>query len=62
MIETTSAGAAYLAALGVGLFDDVNDIKKIWKIDRTFRAKLDDSGREVRLARWALAVKRAMVK
>lgn len=59
MIETTSAGAAYLAALGVGIFSSVEDIRRIWKFDRTYRPKLDDAAREERLKRWRLAVSRA---
>ena len=59
IIETTSAGAAYLAALGVGLFTDLNDIKKIWKIDRTYRPKIDSQARAERLKFWKQAVNRA---
>lgn len=59
MLETTSAGAAYLAALGAGLFSSLDDIKRIWKIDRTYKAKINESDRSERLARWRLAVRRA---
>ncbi len=61
MIATTSAGAAYLAALGAGIFTDLSDIKKIWKIDKTFRPKLKPAARDERLARWSKAIERAMV-
>lgn len=59
MIGTTSAGAAYLAGLGAGVFSDLDEIKKIWKVDKTFRPKINNDAREERLERWALAVKRA---
>jgi glycerol kinase len=59
MIETTSAGAAYLAGLGAGIFGGLDEIKRIWKIDRTYRPKIDDRAREERLTRWQLAVRRA---
>lgn len=59
MIETTSMGAAYLAGLGAGVFTSLDDIKKIWKVDRSYRAKISDGEREARLARWRLAVSRA---
>lgn len=62
MITTTSAGAAYLAALGAGVFSDLDDIKKIWKIDKTFKPKISAIAREERLARWSLAVKRATLE
>lgn len=59
VIETTSAGAAYLAGLGAGLFSSVEDIRRIWKFDRTYRPKIDEAAREERLARWRVAVNRA---
>ena len=59
MIETTSAGAAYLAALGAGLFSSPAEIKRVWKVDRAYRPKIDDSARAERLARWKTAVRRA---
>ncbi len=60
VIETTSAGAAYLAGLGCGMFSSVDEIKKIWKIDRTYRSKVTASERNERLQRWKVAVKRAL--
>lgn len=59
MIATTSAGAAYLAGLGAGVFSDLDEVKKIWKVDKTFRPKISREEREKRLEHWALAVKRA---
>ncbi|RYZ68469.1 MAG: glycerol kinase, partial [Proteobacteria bacterium] len=59
MIGTTSAGAAYLAGLGAGVFSDLGEIKKIWKVEKTFRPKIKNDEREERLERWTLAVKRA---
>lgn len=61
MIATTSAGAAYLAALGAGIFTDLSDIKKIWKIDKTFKPKMKASARTERLEHWSSAVKRALI-
>lgn len=58
MIETTSAGAAYLAALGAGIFTSTDEIKKIWKTDKTFKPKMSSGDREARLARWSKAVAR----
>ena len=59
MIETTSAGAAYLAGLGAGLFGSKEEIKRVWKVDRTYRPKISDDERAARLVRWQAAVKRA---
>ena len=62
MIETTSAGAAYLAGLGAGVFSDLAEIKKIWKTDRTFKSKMSQPLRAERLERWSRAVSRATLK
>jgi glycerol kinase len=62
MIETTSAGAAYLAALGAGMFSSVDEIKRIWKIDRNYKPKADEAERAERLQRWRLAVARARLQ
>ena len=34
--ETTALGATFLAGLAVGFWKDLDDIKKRWKVDRTF--------------------------
>lgn len=59
LIETTSAGAAYFAALGAGLVGSVSEIKKIWKVDRVYRPKLNETERDERLLQWQKAVSRA---
>lgn len=59
MIETTVAGAAYLAGLGVGLWRDLGEIKKVWRIEKLFQSNMPSSIRAARLQRWARAVERA---
>lgn len=58
LIESTSLGAAYLAGIGVGLWADQNEIKKIWKIDRSFESKLSAKARNARLDSWHKAIKK----
>ncbi len=60
MIATTSAGAAYLAMLGAGIFSELSEIRRVWKVDKTFVSKIGSAEREERLERWAVAVSRAM--
>src|SRR5690606_6249194 len=36
--ETTALGAAYLAGLAVGLWENTDDIQNQWQVDRTFDA------------------------
>ena len=62
MIATTSAGAAYLSLLGAGVFSDLKDIKKVWKIDKTFKPKMEGLDRKARLDHWSDAVKRATLR
>lgn len=59
-VETTSLGAAYLAGLATGFWESVDDIRKNWKIDKTFRPSMSESGRKRRLDGWNDAVKRTM--
>ena len=61
MIETTSAGAAYLAGLGVGLWSDLSQIKKVWEIDKSFFAEIKPVERDLRRSHWNSAVRRAML-
>lgn len=59
MLETTSAGAAYLAGLGVGFWNDLKDIHRVWKMDREFRSTMGPSARKNRIANWHKAIARS---
>ncbi|MFZ5608647.1 MAG: glycerol kinase GlpK [Pseudomonadota bacterium] len=54
--ETTALGAAMLAALGIGLFKNLEDIAKTWRLERGFTPALDEAARATRLAGWRHAV------
>lgn len=56
-IETTALGAAYLAGLAVGYWQGKEDIKKNWKIDRTFLSSIEDEKRNALVKGWNRAVK-----
>lgn len=58
-IETTSLGAAYLAGLATGYWQDQKDIRNNWQIDRVFAPQMSASDREAKLAGWQEAVKRS---
>lgn len=60
MIETTVAGAAFLAGLGVGLWPDFAAIEKVWQSERTFQPQLNKKLRTVRLQSWHTAIQRAL--
>lgn len=61
-IESTSMGAAFLAGLGVGVWSDLNAIRKIWQLDKKFEAKMGEKLKRERMQRWHLAVERARLK
>lgn len=54
--ETTAMGAAYLAGLAVGYWNNIEEIQQQWKIDRTFRP-LQDNDPKALIKGWHKAVK-----
>ena len=59
MLETTALGAAFLAGLGVGLWQDQEDIRRAWKMDREFSAQMDQEERTRRRQLWREVVAKA---
>ena len=58
--ETTALGAAYLAGLAVGYWDDIKDIRKQWQVDKQFEPEMD-AGKVAELTKgWKRAVKAAI--
>lgn len=58
--ETTALGAAYLAGLAVGVWNDKEDLVKNWKLDARFDAAMEEEKRSKLYKGWQKAVKRAM--
>lgn len=58
-IETTSIGAAYLAGLGVGFWNSLDEIKRIWMVDQEFKSQMSHQARKLRIESWQRAVKKA---
>jgi glycerol kinase len=56
VIETTSAGAAFMAGLGVGLWKDLASVRRVWVKDREFEPSLTSPQRVRRLLEWRQAV------
>ena len=59
-IETTALGAALLAGLAVGCYASLDEIKDIWRADRTFTAAITAEEREERKQGWSRAVSRTL--
>jgi len=58
--ETTALGAAYLAGLAVGFWQDVADIEQNWALDREFSPAMEPQESEQLYGRWKQAVKRSL--
>ena len=58
VIETTALGAALMAGLAVGVWKDMDDIRRVWKMDLSLAPQMDDATREKMLAGWHKAVER----
>lgn len=41
--ETTALGAAYAAGLAVGYWDNLEDLRQNWQIDKTYEPKMDEA-------------------
>ena len=57
--ETTALGAAYLAGLAVGFWQDLDDVRRHWNIDKIYTPKMEPERREKLLAGWKRAVEAA---
>ncbi len=61
VIETTVAGACYLAGLGVGLWSGQRDIRAIWAAEREFAVGMSARARRERLTSWNDALRRTLL-
>ena len=57
--EATAWGAAFLAGLGAGLYDSLEDGRRLWAQDRAFAPALTAEAREADRTGWREAVERA---
>ena len=58
-VETTARGAAILAALGAGIFPDLESVSSLWGVDREFSVHMDEEKRAALLEGYAKAVRLA---
>ena len=59
MVETTAFGAAFLAGLAAGVWNDIGDITAIRESDRIFEAQMEAEKAEKLHKTWLRAVERA---
>ena len=60
MVETTAFGAAFLAGLAVGVWNDMDDITKIRRSDRVFNPIMDEEKAKAQHDAWLRAVDRSL--
>jgi glycerol kinase len=56
--ETTALGAAFLAGLGAGVWDETG-LADLWKLDREFEPRMSRDQAESLQSRWRQAVDRS---
>ena len=58
-VESTALGAAYLAAIGVGLYRDESDVLHYWQSEKIFTPAMSEVERAKRQRGWTKAVEKA---
>jgi glycerol kinase len=56
--ETTALGAAYASGLAVGFWDNLDDLRSNWLMDKTWESKMDAATRDELHSGWLKAVER----
>jgi glycerol kinase len=56
--ETTALGASYAAGLAVGFWNSLDDLRKNWKVDKTWKPAMDETKRDGLFKGWLKAVQR----
>ncbi len=57
-VETTAMGAAMLAGIAVGVWDDLEELGNLWKAQTAFYPSMEQAKKEKLLSRWHKAVER----
>eukprot|EP00540_Astrosyne_radiata_P006855 CAMPEP_0116853052 /NCGR_PEP_ID=MMETSP0418-20121206/17671_1 /TAXON_ID=1158023 /ORGANISM="Astrosyne radiata, Strain 13vi08-1A" /LENGTH=777 /DNA_ID=CAMNT_0004485357 /DNA_START=1 /DNA_END=2334 /DNA_ORIENTATION=+ len=60
VMETTSMGAAFAAGLAVGVWNDLEEIRALWKADERFSPSMDESDRERNWKGWKKAISKSL--
>lgn len=57
--ETTALGAAYLAGLAVGFWQNINEVQAYWEKEKTFDPYMKEEVRTLLQSNWKRAIKAA---
>jgi glycerol kinase len=61
-VETTALGAVFAAGLGAGIWNDLSEIEKTWKIDREFSPQMNPTVRGAEISRWKGAISKVLLR
>ena len=59
--ETTALGAAYLAGLAVGFWENISELQRYWQTDKVFSPQMPEKKKVAMQSGWQKAVKSAMM-
>ena len=59
LLESTAWGAAAMAGLKIGIFDNLQQISESWQLDRSFEPNMSSDQRSFHLEQWNSALQRA---
>jgi glycerol kinase len=57
IVETTALGAAYLAGLAVGFWENIEELRTKWNVDKVFTPNITAAFREQQISGWKRAIK-----
>lgn len=60
--ETTALGAAYLAGLGVGIYQSTDELQALWQKDRIFEPEITPQQAQAQMQQWQHAIKQTTVR
>ena len=60
VFETTALGAAYLAGLAIGYWESIEEIRKLWRVDKIFEPRMGKEEREKLYNGWKRAVEKCL--
>jgi glycerol kinase len=60
VMETTSMGAAFAAGLAVGVWDSLDEIRRLWNVAETYEPTMSEKERQKNWAGWQKAVEKSM--
>ncbi|TDS83201.1 glycerol kinase GlpK [Comamonas sp. JUb58] len=61
-VETTALGAAYLAGLTTGIYQNSEELSALWKAERRFMPTQDKARADALMARWEQAVRQTTAR